>query len=352
MTEGNDPPRLRSADIISLLSAKPLWRLVRGMARAPFDETFAGAPLAVCWFVNFACNARCPFCCKAAEIRAGRDRFPQLGLDGARRLMERIRRTVDILYLSGGEPLIHPHIVPILAEARRLGFRSVGMSSNLIELDRRPEVLDLLDAVSVSIHSPDVRAHAANLNVPVAKAERAFANLALLRDRPEGKPRVIVNCVINRRNLPRVREMVDFTRRQGFLLELAPANEHGRAPADLAGNPQYEALIDELLDLRRRGDAPHLAGSTGYYRRIRSFTPFRCFPYGVPNVTPDGRLCTPCDIAGQYAVSVLDFPSLRDAVRASMPHLGAYPCKQGHCFKAGIIERSRLFGMMAPRADS
>ncbi|HET6427183.1 MAG TPA: hypothetical protein VM389_10290 [Phycisphaerae bacterium] len=72
MTDRPDPPRLRSADIISLLSPKPLWRLVRGMARAPFDEGFAGAPLAVCWFVNFACNARCPFCCKAGIIERSR----------------------------------------------------------------------------------------------------------------------------------------------------------------------------------------------------------------------------------------------------------------------------------------
>ena len=352
MADQKDPPRLRSADIISLMSPKPLWRLVRGMVRAPFDEDFAGAPLAVCWFVNFACNARCPFCCKAAEIRAGRGRFPQLDLDGARRLMGKIRRTVDILYLCGGEPLIHPHIVEILSEARRLEFGSVGMSSNLIELDRHPEVLDLLDAVSVSIHSPDAGAHAANLNVPVAKAERVFANLALLRDRPAGKPRVIVNCVINRQNLQRVTEMVDFTREQGFLLEVVPANEHGRAPADLAGNPEYEALIDTLLEMRRDGKAPHLAGSSGYYRRIRSFAPFRCFPYGVPNITPDGRLYTPCDVSGHCAVSVLDYPSLRDAVRASLPQMGNYPCKQGHCFKAGIIERSRLFGMMASGAES
>ncbi len=348
LSEAEHQDRLRSIDIISLMSPRPLWRLVRGMVRAPFDEEYAGSPLAVCWFVNFRCNARCAFCCKAAEIRAGKQQFPPVDLDRAVQLMQRIKRSVDILYLSGGEPLIHPDIVAILTEAREMKFASVGMSSNLIALDRRQEVLGLLDAISVSIHSPDVESHAAALGVPTATARRVFDNLALINDHPRrDKFKVIVNCVITEQNLARVPDMIEFARRRGFLLELVPANEHGRAPAGLAGNAEYEATIDKVLELRRSGEGRHLAGSTDYYKRIRSFAPFRCFPYGVPNIMPDGRLCTPCDVSNQYAVNVLDFPTLKEAVAASRPHLGDYPCRQGHCFKAGIIERSRLFGLLA-----
>jgi hypothetical protein len=89
-----------------------------------------------------------------------------------------------------------------------------------------------------------------------------------------------------------------------------------------------------------------LAGSTAYYERIRDFVPFRCFPYGVPNIMPDGSLCTPCDVSGQTAVNVLDYDALKEALLASVPHLGAYPCREGKCFKAGIVERSRLFGLL------
>lgn len=341
--------RLRTIDIISLMSPRPLWRLVRGIVRAPFDDDFAGSPIAVCWFTNFSCNAKCSFCCKAAEIRGGRDRFGPLGMERAGELLAKIRASVEMLYLSGGEPLIHPPLVDIIREARRLEFASIGMSSNLIALDQRPEVLDRLDAISVSIHSPDVAAHARNLGVPVRLAERVFENLDLIRRHPRRREfKVLVNCVINRSNLDSVLDMVAFTRRHGFLLELVPANERGRAPKDLAGNAEYEALIDRLIAMRTSGEAPHLAGSTAYYKRIRSFEPFRCFPYGVPNIMPDGRLCTPCDVSEQVAVSVLDHEHLRAAVGASRPFLGDYPCENGHCFKAGIVERSRLFGLLLP----
>ncbi|MCP4593215.1 MAG: radical SAM protein [bacterium] len=346
MTSAPDD-RLRSRDILSLMSGRSLWRIAQGAARAPFDERYAGSPLAVCWFTNFSCNAHCPFCCKAHEIRNGKERFPPLDLDRAKALMAGIRRTVDILYLSGGEPLIHPHILEIVKEAKRLGFSAVGMSSNLIALDRNPDVLDHLDAISVSIHSPDVALHAANLAVAPEVAQRTFDNLKLIENHPRrAHLKVVVNCVINPSNIDTVREMVGFTRRHGCLLELVPAGDDGCPSAELANNPRYEGLIDDLLAMRRSGEAPHLAGSTGYYECIKKFKPFRCFPYGVPNIMPDGRLCTPCDVSRQYAVNVLDYPDLQAALDASLPHLGDYPCKQGRCFKAGIIERSRLYGLI------
>jgi MoaA/NifB/PqqE/SkfB family radical SAM enzyme len=344
--------RMRTFDIISLMSVRSLFRIMRGMVRAPFSERYPGSPVAACWFTNFSCNARCHFCCKKSEVAAGKSTFPPLDPERARELLARIRESVELLYISGGEPTIHPPIVDILKAAREMEFSSVGMSSNLIALHKRPEILDLLDAVSVSIHSPRVADHARNLGVSEKLAARAFENLDGIRRHPRRSAlKVLVNCVINEANLDSVLEMVEFTRERGFLLELVPANAHGRMPS-LAGNAGYEALIDRLLELRESGKAPHLAGSTAYYQAIRRFTPFRCFPYGVPNIMPDGRLCTPCDVAGRYALNLLDHPSLKAAVKASGPSLGEYPCSHGLCFKAGIVERSRLFGLLLAGKDS
>ncbi len=347
MQQKKQQERLRSIDIISLLSPRLAWRLVRGIARSAFDEHFAGAPLAVCWFTNFSCNARCHFCCKAAEIRAGRDHFPPLPLDKAKRLMAKIRDKVGLLYLSGGEPTIHPYIIDILKEAKALDFDSVGISSNLIALDKNLEILEFIDAIGVSIHSPDVEVHARNLGVPVKLAAKAFDNLGILQEYSgRNGIKVLINCVINPGNMHTVLKMVEFTANRNLLLELVPANDCGTIPKELSDNPHYRDLIDHLLELRKSGQAEHLAGSTYYYSAIRDLKPFRCFPYGVPNIMPDGRLCTPCDVSQQYAVNVLDHKHIKDAVRASLPFLGSYPCKEGRCFKAGILERSRLFGLL------
>ncbi len=343
----NETLRLRSIDIISLLSPRTTWRLLRSFIHAPFDDEFHGSPIAVCWFTNFSCNAKCPFCCKAAEIRAGAESFPPLSPERSKKLLEKIRASVDMLYLSGGEPTIHPHIIDILKYSRELKFKSVGMSSNLIVMDTKMEILEYIDALSVSLHSSDVALHAKNIAAPITVANRVFRNLETIYDYSRNHDlKVVINCVINLRNLDTVRDMIEFTRQRGFLLELVPANEHGHIPKDLYKNPQYIALLDDLLNGRKTDVIPHLAGSTHYYETIRNFTPFRCFPYGVPNVMPDGRLCTPCDVSEQYAINVLDHKNIKAAVKASYPFLGDYPCHKGKCFKAGIVERSRLFGLL------
>jgi hypothetical protein len=64
---------------------------------------------------------------------------------------------------------------------------------------------------------------------------------------------------------------------------------------------------------------------------------------------PADRASTPCDVSEQYAVNVLDFRDLKSAVLASLPLLGEYPCQRGCCFKAGIVERSQLFGALCQR---
>jgi MoaA/NifB/PqqE/SkfB family radical SAM enzyme len=233
---------LRSVDIVRLLSARSLWRVVRGSLRAPFDAAFAGSPLAVCWFTNFTCNARCAFCCKGDEIAAGREAFPVLPPGRFEELLVRIRRSVDLLYLSGGEPLIHPHILDILRAARRLEFRSVGLSSNLIALDRVPEVLEYVDVVSVSIHSPDVDIHAANLGVPRVVAERVFKNLELVKAaRRRRRLKLLVNCVINEGNLASVPEMVAFTKRHGCMLGRWCENNVRRGYSNTTSEPQAQA---------------------------------------------------------------------------------------------------------------
>ena len=221
------------------------------------------------------------------------------------------------------------------------------MSSNLIALDKMPEILEYVDAIGVSIHSPDVEVHAQNLGVSVKLAEKVFENLEMLeKEGHKHDLKVLVNCVINSQNMETVLDMIEFTRDRGFLLELVPANDHGRTPKDLDQNTDYTALIDKLLALRKSGQARHLAGSSHYYKTIRDFEPFRCYPYGVANVMPDGRLCTPCDVSEQYHVNVLDHKDIKAAVKASMGMLGDYPCQAGKCFKAGILERSRLFGLL------
>ncbi|MCY2930047.1 MAG: radical SAM protein [Planctomycetota bacterium] len=93
-------------------------------------------------------TARCDLDCPVCLASAGRDW--DMSLDEFRRLLDgliRAERQVDILTLSGGEPLVHPRILEFLDElARRPAIVRASVSTNGLSLLRNPQLLPALAA--------------------------------------------------------------------------------------------------------------------------------------------------------------------------------------------------------------
>jgi uncharacterized radical SAM superfamily Fe-S cluster-containing enzyme len=84
--------------------------------------------------VTEACNLRCPVC--YAQSHDGPHRaFEQLKADLERFVADRGR--VEVLQLSGGEPLMHPELLRIVDHARSLPIDHVMINTNGLELTRQ-----------------------------------------------------------------------------------------------------------------------------------------------------------------------------------------------------------------------
>ncbi|MGM0574735.1 MAG: radical SAM protein [Myxococcota bacterium] len=82
-------------------------------------------------YVTDQCNLDCQYCNEYDNSQ------PHPPLERLTRYLRKIRDLgVVRLGLQGGEPLLHPDIVPIVREAKRLGFDWVSMSSNAFPLTR------------------------------------------------------------------------------------------------------------------------------------------------------------------------------------------------------------------------
>jgi len=88
----------------------------------------------VIWNLIRRCNLTCKHC---YSVSADRDFPNELTLPEIHGVMEDLRRYgVPVLILSGGEPLMHPHIFDISRRAKAMGFY-VGLSSNGTRIDER-----------------------------------------------------------------------------------------------------------------------------------------------------------------------------------------------------------------------
>ena len=112
------------------LSVRLLRNLAADAWRARTRPAPRMLPVLMTHFVTYRCNFRCSYC----NVRPGGSAPPstgELGTEDCVRLIGILREAVPHLHLTGGEPLLRTDIVEIVAAARALGFRSLGLSSNL-----------------------------------------------------------------------------------------------------------------------------------------------------------------------------------------------------------------------------
>jgi 7,8-dihydro-6-hydroxymethylpterin dimethyltransferase len=110
--------------------------------------------------ITSRCDLACPICLVDAGPTwdIGRAEFAKL-LDG----LLAAERQIDVLNISGGEPLLHPNLLGLIDDAlARPGIVRVSISTNGLELLRRPELMERLQErhVVVSLQFDGFKAEA------------------------------------------------------------------------------------------------------------------------------------------------------------------------------------------------
>ncbi len=204
------------------------------------------------------CNQRCLFCL---------DRSTH---DGSAVPIESVKRELALgrkqgltrVVISGGEPTVHPRFVDIVALARDLGYRHIQAISNgrrFCYADfRNSAVAAGLREVTFSLHG-----HTAALHDHLTQVPGSFVQaLAGLRGALAAKGLIVsVDVVINRLNLPVLRELLDFYIGLGVrefdLLALVPFGSAWRNREELFcefSDPEMLRHLHRALELSRRRD--------------------------------------------------------------------------------------------------
>ncbi|HSR62708.1 MAG TPA: heme d1 biosynthesis radical SAM protein NirJ [Gammaproteobacteria bacterium] len=117
---------------------------------SPRDASRSSGPVVI-WNLIRRCNLACKHC---YSISADHDFPGELSLAEIHTVLDDLKTFgVPVLILSGGEPLLHPHIFDITRRAKKMGFY-VGLSTNgtMISEDNIGEIADIdFDYVGISI---------------------------------------------------------------------------------------------------------------------------------------------------------------------------------------------------------
>jgi len=89
--------------------------------------------------INTACNMECPVCLKGEPTgtQMSREQFHEVVAN-----LLRCEGTVSVINLSGGEPTLHPDLIPMIEDAKKMGVTQVTVSTNGLRLLRDSQLRD------------------------------------------------------------------------------------------------------------------------------------------------------------------------------------------------------------------
>jgi len=202
-------------------------------------------PRLVAWELTRACNLKCRHCRAKAGGAVGRNER-ELSFEEAKRVVDDIASFAQpILILTGGEPLLCPHLFGLVAYAREKGLKPViGTNATLIDEATATRIAASgVTRISVSIDFPTAAAHDAFRGVS-GSFDAAVAGIRAMR---RAGVEVQVNTTVTRLN----RHLLEDIHALAVSLDVQALHPFLLVPtgrgADLSGEELSAAEYEETL---------------------------------------------------------------------------------------------------------
>jgi radical SAM protein with 4Fe4S-binding SPASM domain len=234
----------------------------RAVETVPFHRPYNLLPVLSEVALTYRCNLSCLFCYASCSCHRG-DVGEELSTPQLWRILNVIRRDAQVPSTSftGGEPMLRPDIVDLVAYAKSIGLR-VNLITNgtLVDRDAARALRQAgLDSAQVSLEGVTPATHDALTQVE-GSFQATLAGVCHLRD--VGIP-VHTNTTLNRRNLPEAPEIPGLAQQLGlkrFSMNLvipcgsagpmAAADREARAPGESLW-VRYSEVGDVVREVRK-----------------------------------------------------------------------------------------------------
>jgi MoaA/NifB/PqqE/SkfB family radical SAM enzyme len=306
----------------------------QNLYRREILHTNVVAPFAAIFYTTHKCNLECSYCTQKEP-----DVFSQeLPTGKTIDLLRVIRHETDSILFTGGEPLLRPDILELVAAARyKLKFRSVMLVTNGTLLHKREKLFDSVHGLIVSL---DALTPAPS--EPMSKSGvlgRVLENLQLAKSRMARPSDITISAVIEEWNLGEVERILDYCQEQGFVFSTQTAQAEKFPNLRLRQNPRYVALVQKIIQ-RRRNRAQAINGTPKLLKTLLEFGDFQCFPTMFPRVYPNGDVFYPCEPLKKIAGNLLREGSFKKVFARGRKLYGDIPDCKAICYLFGNVVSS------------
>jgi len=297
-------------------------------------------PLGITWHATNACNFRCNYCDDGKGHMYPDIKSYTMKTDEVKHVLGLAREKVSLLYITGGEPLIRKDLGEITRWAKEeAGYSYIAISTNGVLIHRREEILEHIDALVISLDSMDDARYDGILNVGPG-ASRAIKDSLIRYGALRGKHKysLTVSCVIMPGLINDAREVMKFCFEHDIGFAAMPQSIGPYPHPELRDNKEYVELLDEVITYKKKGYP--VWGSYPYFKTIRDFTKFQCYPTTAPRIFPNGDLMYPCSPLDKVAGNLRGAKTFDEVYNAGIATHGPIPDCDTRCFASCYIETS------------
>ncbi len=308
-------------------------------------------PLVAIFHLTGRCNLNCAYC-EDYGARRPDDELSELGvlpLPQAERVLAILRQAAPHLILTGGEPLLYPHLEALAAAAKtKHRFKSLTLLTNGLLLNKHLNLLPWLNRLVISLDSLNVDRWGQTIGLDSRAAQTIINTITTVAGlQAQHRFELIINCVITPETLPDAPAVLEFCLEHNLGFAFSPQSFNNWPHYQLLVARDYPAFVDTVIARKKQG--AKIVGSLPYLKLARNFEHFNCYPTLAPRVLPNGDLIYPCRPIerghtphGGRPCNLTQVDSWAEARAIAAREFGPPPTSCGSCFQQCYAEPSLL----------
>jgi radical SAM family uncharacterized protein len=241
--------------------------------------------------LTYNCNLRCKMC------PFWKKSVKDSSIEREKAILKRIYDSGACgIAFEGGEPLLRADLAEILAFSRSLPLHTSLVTNGTLLESRIEEIAPFIDGtVYVSLDGLE-KTHDTIRGVSGC-FRRTIRGITASRE----KVPVTINTTIMAENLHEIEDIVKLAKELGARISMAVSHEYCNAKAPTPTTVEIAKIAKKLIEMKKNGYP--LVHSTSYLKVLSKEKNWKCKPWALINVSPEGKLVLPCYVRNEYAAS-------------------------------------------------
>ncbi len=211
---------------------------------------------------------------------------------------------------EGGEPLLRNDLVEILAFSRSLPLHTSLVTNGTLLESRIDEIASYINGV-VYVSLDGLEKTHDTIRGVNGCFRKALRGIIAARE----KVSVTINTTIMNENLCEIEDMVKLAKELNTRISVTVAYEYCNAKVSAPTTDEIAKIAEKLIEMKKEGHP--LVNSISYFKVLAKEKNWKCKPWALVNVGPEGDLILPCYIRNEYTTAVSVFETdIKTAVSA------------------------------------